>query len=160
MPSPSRRSFLGASLASLMSGRLFGADPAAEPVPRETENPAFQPSTLFLTWQRDPTTTMTVQWVGTAGETADATVHYTPAPAGPAPAAKPGDKNDPWQKQPTATKPYPMTDFKVFRAELTGLRPGTDYLFRIGKSSAVYRFRTMLARATDTIHFISGGDCG
>ena len=53
-----------------------------------------------------------------------------------------------------------MTDFKVFRAELTGLTPGTDYQFRIGKKSPTYRFRTMPAKATDTIHFISGGDCG
>jgi acid phosphatase type 7 len=48
----------------------------------------------------------------------------------------------------------------VFQAELTGLTPGTDYQFRIGKRSPTYRFRTMPAKATDTIHFISGGDCG
>src|SRR5205807_4956799 len=58
------------------------------------------------------------------------------------------------------TKPYPKTDFKVFRAELTSLLPGTEYEFRIGKQSPVYRFRTMPAKATNTIHFISGGDCG
>jgi hypothetical protein len=103
---------------------------------------------LFLTWQRDPTTTMTVQWVGTRGETADTNVSYT---------ALSGTR---WQTQPTIIKPYPLTDFKVFRAELTGLEPGTDYKFRIGKQSPIYRFRTMPAKATDTIHFISGGDCG
>jgi hypothetical protein len=53
-----------------------------------------------------------------------------------------------------------MTDLKVFRAELTGLAPGTDYQFRIGRSSPVYRFRTMPAKATDAIQFVSGGDCG
>ena len=53
-----------------------------------------------------------------------------------------------------------MGDFKVFRAELTGLTPGTDYDFRIGNRSPTYRFRTMPAKATDAIHFISGGDCG
>src|SRR5262249_14006178 len=119
------------------------------------DDPAFQPTTLFLTWQRDPTTTMTVQWVGVNGETADTRVYYAPlqgqgrrwfAPV--------------WRGLPTAARPYPMTDFKVFRAELTGLSPGTDYQFRIGKASPTYRFRTMPARATDTIHFISGGDCG
>ncbi len=115
------------------------------------DSPTFTPSTLFLTWQRDPTTTMTVQWVGTRGETADTTVSYVPLKA---------DKDTPWSKQATAADPYPMTDFKVFRAELTGLSPGTDYQFRIGRNSPVYRFRTMPAKATDTIHFISGGDCG
>jgi hypothetical protein len=38
--------------------------------------------------------------------------------------------------------------------------PGTDYSFRIGQSSPVYRFRTMPAKATEPITFISGGDCG
>ena len=59
-----------------------------------------------------------------------------------------------------------MTDFTVFRAELTGLTPGADYEFVIGKNSKgaplspTYHFRTMPAKATDTIHFVSGGDCG
>jgi hypothetical protein len=48
----------------------------------------------------------------------------------------------------------------VFRAELTGLTPGTNYSFKIGKLSPTWKFRTMPAKATDTIHFISGGDCG
>jgi len=144
---PSRRAFLGASLAALASGRILEAAAPADAA-KAVDDAAFQPSTLFLTWQRDPTTTMTVQWVGTAGETADTTVRC---------AALSGSG---WQSQAPAVKPYPMTDFKVYRAELTGLKPGTDYQFRIGKQSPVYRFRTMPARATDTIHFISGGDCG
>ncbi len=145
---PSRRAFLGATLAGLASGRLLGADPPAPAATAVPDDPAFQPSTLFLTWQRDPTTTMTVQWVGTAGETSDTTVYYTSAAVGP------------WQAKATTAKPYPGTDFKVFRAELTDLGPGTDYQFGIGRRSPVYRFRTMPAKATDTIHFISGGDCG
>jgi hypothetical protein len=156
MSSLSRRDFLGASLAGLATGSVVGADkPAEKPAdkpaeafPKTLDDAAFQPSTLFLTWQRDPTTTMTVQWVGVKGETADTNVYYAPAAAGP------------FETKPTVAKPYPQTDFKVFRAELTGLKPATNYWFRIGKRSSVYRFRTMPARATDTIHFVSGGDCG
>jgi hypothetical protein len=148
MPSVSRRAFLGASLAGLASGPLYAADPISDLFSKLVDEPAFQPSTLFLTWQRDPTTTMTVQWVGTRGETADTKVYYAPAATGP------------FESKPTDPRPYPQTDFKVFRAELTGLRPGADYWFRVGKQSPVYRFRTMPAKATDAIHFISGGDCG
>jgi hypothetical protein len=149
MLSPSRRAFLGTSLAALSSSRLLGQTRPNQATPAaEKDDAPFQPNTLFLTWQRDPTTTMTVQWVGAVGETADPTVSYTVA------------KTNAWQKTPSITKPYPMTDLKVFRAELTGLTPGTDYEFRIGKSSPTYRFRTMPAKATDTIHFISGGDVG
>jgi hypothetical protein len=141
---------LGASLAGLAAGRLPGAEPAAEPY-SPTDGATFTPNTLFLTWQRDPTTTMTVQWIAAAGETSDTSVSYSPVKV---------DTIGRWPSQATTAKPYPMTDLKVYRAELTGLSPGTDYQFKIGKDSPVYKFRTMPARATDTIHFVSGGDCG
>jgi hypothetical protein len=144
----SRRTFLGAALAGLAGGELLGGGLPPQAATKIIDDPPFQPSTLFLTWQRDPTTTMTVQWVGARGETSDPAVHYSALSSGS------------WQVQPTCAKPYPLTDLKVFRAELSGLRAGTDYKFRIGKQSPLYRFRTMPAKATDAIHFISGGDCG
>lgn len=91
---------------------------------------------------------MTVQWIGTRGETSNTFVYSAPKPTGP------------WTADVCSTKPYPMTDFKVYRCELTGLTPGTDYWFKIGKMSPTYRFRTMPAKATNAIQFISGGDCG
>ena len=148
MFSMSRRAFLGASLVGLSADWLLGADKPVKSVPKVRDEASFQPSTLFLTWQRDPTTTMTVQWVGATGETSDTRVSYAEA------------ETCCWESQAACAKPYPRTDLKVFRAELTGLSPGTDYEFRIGPESPTYRFRTMPAKATDTIHFISGGDCG
>jgi hypothetical protein len=162
MSAPSRRLFLGASIAGLASYPLRGDEPKKEPeVKRDLPNPkavpedaAFRPATLFLTWHRDPTTTMVVQWVGVTGETADPTVYYAPAKMSLlAPFA-------PWPGRKPDARPYPKSNFRVFRAELTALTPNTDYVFRIGKQSPMYRFRTMPAKATDVIHFISGGDCG
>ena len=146
---PSRRAFLNSTLAGLAApGLALGAaPPVGEPRP-ERDDPPFQPSTLFLTWHRDPATTMTVQWVGTRGETSSTRVWYKPTWA------------EEWVTESTTPRPYPMTDFKVFRAELTNLLPGTDYVFQIGFRSPTYRFRTMPAKATDAIHFVSGGDCG
>ncbi len=143
----SRRAFLGSSLLGLGAAHLLGADSLAA----ETEDSAFNPSTLFLTWQRDPTTTMTIQWIGTVGETADTTITY----GAPSAVHCLG-----WQKQACEVRPYPLSDFKVFRAELTGLWSDSEYMFQIGKSSPTYRFRTMPEKATNTISFISGGDCG
>lgn len=154
-----RRQVLGAGLASFLTAPLL-ADDAKPKVPAEPKKsepvkkgdgdiPPFQPDTLMLTWQRDPTTTMTIQWVGTVGETADPTITYRTA----------AEEKFTGSIVPTR-KPYPMTDFKVFRAELTGLTPGTEYAFRIGTRSPVYKFRTMPAKATNTFSFISGGDCG
>jgi hypothetical protein len=173
MFSRSRRLFLGTSVAGLASYPLFARDEPRrkdddeknDPLPARAvkEDAAFQPATLFLTWHRDPTTTMTVQWVGVTGETADPTVYYTSDKI-PTPAR--GARRDPnaakanWQAKPPVVKPYPMCDYKVFRAELAGLTPGTDYSFRIGKASPVYKFRTMPTNANEVIHFVSGGDCG
>jgi hypothetical protein len=149
MPSLHRRAFLGSSLAALSTAHLFGQEPQPnDGKVKVPDEPTFLPTTLFLTWQRDPTTTMTIQWVGTRGETADTTIRYREP------------KEEVWKEQPTTDKPYPLTDFRVFRAELIGLTPGTDYEFKIGKRSPTYRFRTMPAKATDVIHFVSGGDCG
>jgi hypothetical protein len=148
MFSASRRAFLGASLAELIASPVLGSGPKAKPARKSRDDAPFRPSTLFLTWQRDPTTTITVQWVAATGETEDTKVSYAPLGA------------DCWQAQTPSFKPYPRTDLKVFRTELTGLCPGTDYQFRIGKRSPAYRFRTMPAKATNTIHFVSGGDAG
>jgi acid phosphatase type 7 len=143
----SRRSFLESSVAAFAAPPILTG--AFDDILRkDSESTLFQPDTLFLTWQRDPTTTMTVQWIGARGETADTKVYYAQMRGGSI------------QTQPTQERPYPMTDLKVYRGELTGLKPDTDYQFRIGKNSPVYRFRTMPARATDSLQFISGGDVG
>lgn len=168
----SRRSFLGAGVATMAAPYLFAADTGKENAadfPRNTwDQYAFHPSTLMLTWHRDPTTTMDVQWVGTIGETSDLRVSYRPINS---PESIPVQNailsvhggvawDTRWHFQAPKIKPYAKTDLKVFRAELSGLLPGTDYEFRIGKFSPTYRFKTMPAKATDTIHFVSGGDVG
>jgi hypothetical protein len=155
MQSFHRRGFLGSSLGALSAAfapsRLFGQDKKKKandgPV-KVPDDPPFQPNTLMLTWQRDPTTTMTIQWLGVAGETESTNIQYTEA------------DYEYWEEKLATAKPYPLTDYKVYRCELTGLEPGTDYLFKIGKSSPTWKFRTMPAKANDTIHFITGGDCG
>lgn len=164
----SRRGFLGSTAAACFAGRLFAADEKVRHPKALPEHATFDPATLFLTWHRDPTTTMVIQWVGTRGETADTDIYYSAAQSNRNldPLVPPKEKTSivgphlPWLVQSTMTRPFPETDFKVFRAELTNLTPDTLYHFRIGRRSPVYKFRTMPAKATDAIHFISGGDCG
>src|SRR5262245_60761192 len=72
----SRRSFLASSLggaAALSLGpSLFAQEKAAKAAKQAKAAPAPPPvssdplASLFLTWQQDPTTTMTIQWVGAA----------------------------------------------------------------------------------------------
>src|SRR5207344_3076176 len=99
-------------------------------------------------WQRDPTTTMTLQWVGSDTDGAHRPVWY----------AKKGSQL--WGMQGYSTLRFPMTDHRIYRAELTGLEPGAEYVFRVGTDSAEQRFRTMPAKDTNTIQFVSGGDSG
>jgi acid phosphatase type 7 len=156
-----RRQFFGTGAglaAALAAGPALLRAQRAELLPRPSEE-STGPDTLFLTWQRDPTTTMTIQWIGKALPAEERVISF----------AERGQIS--WKEGPTATtKPFPVvevknkptgpTDLLVFRAELTGLTPGTEYSFRIGTDKAQHHFRTMPARATRAFHFISGGDCG
>jgi hypothetical protein len=144
-----RRRFLQSSSLILAAGygrSLLGEETVARPA--FAAEPSFEPTALFCTWQQDPTTTMTIQWIGERGD----------ADNRPLWVAK--DKTEAWRQQPFSAKPFPMTEKKVFRSELTGLQPDTDYKFRVGLDSAEQRFRTMPAKATQAIQFVSGGDAG
>src|SRR5262245_35736065 len=153
MDSLSRRTFLASSIGGLAAASLPSALFAQEKTaPKDKAAKAAPPSvskdplaSLFLTWQQDPTTTMTVQWVGT-----DSAADIRVAPLA----------GDDWRTAKTSTKPFPDTEFKVHRCELTGLTPGTEYKFQIGANATDHRFRTMPAKATDTIQWVSGGDSG
>lgn len=118
------------------------------PVPADAIEPGFVPQGLFLTWQRDPTTTMTIQWVGSEEEGAARPISF----------AKDGSLE--WQSAPGAVHDFPSSKFKIFRTELTGLEPDGEYRFRVGMDGPERRFRTMPVKPTNTIDFISGGDAG
>lgn len=152
-----RRQFAASSfggLAALMAMPTVLVRQPTTPDPTTVVAP-FKPDTLFLTWQRDPTTTMTVQWVGDWNATDDITIYYGPT-------ARTFFDTSPlkWDSaNPTAT-PFPQTELTNFRAELTGLTPDTEYRMKIGRNSPTYKFRTMPAKATNDLTFVSGGDCG
>jgi len=148
----SRRRFLASSAGTLAAASvipsLFAQEKKAKtekkaaPPPEVSKNPL---DSLFLTWQQDPTTTMTIQWVGTDSA---ADIRFSPL------------TGDTWNTAKTITKPFPNTELKVHRCELTRLAPGTEYKFQIGAAASDYRFRTMPAKATNTIQWVSGGDSG
>src|SRR5262245_60765373 len=104
-----RRAFLASSLGGLAAGLTWGRGLFAEETPGAGEPSAadgasFSPPTLFLTWQTDPTTTMTIQWVGPEVPY-HTSIHYRPLDA------------KVWQVARTLVKPFPDTDLKVHRCE-------------------------------------------
>src|SRR5262245_55050850 len=112
-----RRDFLGTSLGGLAValGASGCSHSAAQPATADAGAAAMKPDTLFLTWQRDPTTTMTVQWIGKPLAADASTIQF----------AQLG--KDQWQSLKPSERAYPMTDLTAFRAEMTGLTPGTEY---------------------------------
>jgi hypothetical protein len=124
-------------------GRLLAASP------QFSETPNFKPRALFLTWSGNPTTTMTVQWLGEKEEDGTSRALWY---------RRSGSQM--WHEQPHTARRFPKTDLWLFRAQLTGLEPDSQYRFRVGLDSEQLSFRTMPAKATNAIHFVSGGDSG
>ncbi len=103
------------------------------------------PAAVYLTWQRDPTTTMTVHWLSGDDDPRDEIALVSGA-----------------QDEPAAVtgvhRPMPGAAAHVHTVELTGLRPGGEYRFRIAGRDEEHRFRTMPADASRPITFIDAGD--
>ena len=100
---------------------------------------------VYLSWQRDPTTTMTVHWLTRPEHGSDA-LTWTPR----------GEES--WQRALGAHRPVPHSDHLLHTVELTELTPGGDYRFRIAGDRRDYAFRTMPADAGEPITFVVGGD--
>jgi hypothetical protein len=155
MTSLGRRNFLLSTLGlagslSFASGHGLsstGAQNVADALRPENVRRNPGPDTLILTWQQDPTTTITIQWVGP--ETSQpTTIEYATL------------ETPIWQIARTSSTPFTNTNLKVHRCQITQLKPDTEYQFHLGNPDDRFRFRTMPAKATNSIQFVSGGDSG
>jgi acid phosphatase type 7 len=104
-----------------------------------------QPLGMQLTWQQDPTTTMTIDWHN-GPEDALAGLQWRPA----------GDLA--WQDAVTQRHAFPFSERIIRRVELTGLEPDTRYEFRFAADGSSYAFRTMPTQAKRPVRFATGGD--
>jgi len=107
---------------------------------------AFDPPGILLTWQQDPTTTMTIDWQSEKADERGNLLQYREVDASE------------WQDAEAEVFPFPFTDRLVHRVELTGLEPATTYAFRCGEDGREFRFRTMPADLTKPVHIAVGGD--
>ncbi len=104
-----------------------------------SENKVFDPVGILLTWQQDPTTTMTLDWHTLPGDEDRRILEYR---------KKEGQWNQ-WSRVTAESFAFPFSNRTIHRVELTGLLPGTEYVFRFGDNSKSYRFCTMPG---DNIH--------
>ncbi|NBQ56032.1 MAG: hypothetical protein EBU36_05235, partial [Verrucomicrobia bacterium] len=115
------------------------------------------PKTLILTWEGDPCTTMTAQWLRGPG------LGDRPE-KGKEEAVKWKEVRAPdWKTLTTSSADFPdpekmgMARWKLVRARWDQLKPGTEYLFQIG-DAPVQKFRTAPDHLTQPVVFVEGGD--
>lgn len=107
-----------------------------------------KPPAIFLTWYRDPTTTMAVQWHNYKPE--HNKLRYRAV------------GTDTWHEfTAQATDLFPTTQRLIHKAELTGLTPNTMYEFQL--DGEIYegqtnRFKTLPATLTEPLTFVNSGD--
>jgi hypothetical protein len=124
---------------------LSGASVARAQVPEFTPL-TFDPPAVYLTWQRDPSTTMTVCW-------------QTLTSMQRVPRLEVQKTNETvWRAFYGVNSPMPHSDRVTHRVQLENLAPATEYRFRFGPDSRSFTFRTMPARAERPIRFATGGD--
>jgi acid phosphatase type 7 len=101
---------------------------------------------LILTWQRDPSSTMTIDWHEASPLEKPVLLHRR----------KGGDA---WKTSTPVASGFPHAPGRmVYRVELTGLESDADYEFRPAGRELPYHFRTMPKRLTRTLRVVVGGD--
>jgi len=103
------------------------------------------PSVLYLSWLRDPSSTMTIQWLAKDNE--ESRVYYN----------QKGEQQ--WHEQKGTSYPINASDEIMHVAELDHLAPNTIYSFKIGVEGSAYSFRTMPKSLEEhSLKFAVGGD--
>ena len=113
-------------------------------LPGATTAAPFDPPALYLQWQCDPTTTMTIHW-HTVGQ-ARTELCYRNV----------GSTN--WSAALGNAQPFVGTDRWVHVVELTGLAPASDYEFCFETDGKIFKFRTMPKDLSQPVRFVTGGD--
>lgn len=106
----------------------------------------YDPITVYLTWQRSPETTMSVQWI-TPPDRTDDEIEYRKL------------NEQQWKKAIGSHTPMPQEEpYLIHRLELTELEPATIYEFRTGEDGKVFKFQTAPSDPNAPIRFVEGGD--
>ncbi|MEY4939572.1 MAG: hypothetical protein RIQ93_1307, partial [Verrucomicrobiota bacterium] len=150
----------------------------------------FEPTGFLLTWQRDPATTMTIDWHSAEGldvKLVDALspAHHLPTKVPVFGRTRPATLEyralgeTAWRKAEGRSFPFPFKEDRegslhrdgyshsfpaagrtIHRLELTGLAADTTFEFRFDDGGRNYRFRSMPKTLTREIRITAGGDIG
>lgn len=131
-------------ISSLLTLSVFAAFTATHATAEEN---LTAPSGLILTWQNDPTTTITIDWHRLSTEVTAATEIQ----------ARPRGTQE-WRSYPAKRFPFAHSDRFIDRVEIKELKPATEYEFRGSATSKVYWFRTMPEKLEKPLVIAAGGD--
>ena len=129
------KSISGLILILLLSSMFFSV-----------EEEKYDPIALYLTWQQDPATTMTIDWHSLKDEQRTTVVEYRLK----------GEEL--WNNSFGSEHDFPYSERIIHRVELTELQPDAKYEFRFGDDSKAYTFRTMPGQLTRPLRIAIGGD--
>lgn len=103
---------------------------------------------LYLTWKKQPDTTMTICWITSSPEEGKQPLKYAL------------DGTSQWHHtQCTSIRLPEQTTYCLNEAELTGLAPDSVYSFALPGETAVYRFKTLSSTLEQrSVKFAVGGD--
>jgi len=103
---------------------------------------------VYLTWQHDPATTMTIQWL-TTDKNLESTLYYQEKET----------MSAKWIQASGTHKALPENQpYVVHSVEVQNLRPDSIYRFHFGDQKKQFAFRTMPTKLDKPIRFIVGGD--
>lgn len=103
------------------------------------------PAALFLTWQKNPESTMTVCWI-TEGEQPNDFITYHLQPQGQS-----------YSQSGYVRKLPGKNPYFIHTAELTQLQSNSSYRFSVNRNKE-YQFHTLPATLHQSIKFVAGGD--
>jgi len=105
-----------------------------------------EPSAVYLSWQGDPQTTMTIQWI-TMSRDQETFVRYREL------------DGTQWYSINGRKIAMPQKKSQVIHVvELTDLKPGASYYFQVGKHPQQHKFQTISDDPNEPIRFVVGGD--
>lgn len=103
--------------------------------------------TVYLTWKKSPSTTMTIQCVE---ESSLPNISFQYALK---------KDNIEWREVYSQKISFPFFPYySIYSTEITSLMPNTEYFFKIVDSEKIYQFKTAPTELNKEIHFVVGGD--
>jgi hypothetical protein len=112
------------------------------------EKPVLDTPALYLTWSKDPTTTVNVNWLANEpGEIAPFVFFREKS-------------SETWRRAGGEARPFPHTGQTINHVALTGLKPGTTYEFVTSGPQQPDTFATLPATLEKPLRFVEGGDAG